>query len=464
MMRIAFLLVILGCSSSPRAQDDAAVPPVDVTPVPDCCDLDGPPIDAAVDAPIDAPPPGLVTVHVFSPFDGRPFAARVLFAGPHDELIADVMTDAQGHAAVAMAAGYVTMIRPSNTTGFDLTTVLGVKQGDTIEIGVYGGDFTELGTETIVLPALPGNPGAQVFTPCGFLSTQQPVYVNPACRQGVGVLGRSSGPTPMYSYLANHTMTAGATVQMPAWQPAATTQVTLTGLPQSTTISPFLEMFTDVGLRYDEADKDFSTGGGRGPVQSFFHAPLAGDLLYRSTLRRSDDNQLGDQAVYVRTPAAAAVTFAMSDLTARWLSPTAIDLGGPSPAFAWVQEGEDTGTIGWFSTRYFGSAGFVRWDIVGPFLNRGRPGPLLSAGTFTLPQLPDPGLRISVFSDIYYARIRLLALNPEVTYDELRPTIARLFDFEMAWVSDFSQLDVAALFALPNVQLARFSESRAVQR
>lgn len=336
----------------------------------------------------------------------------MLFAGPADELIADVMTDAQGHASAHMAAGYVTVIRPSNSIGFDLTTVLGVKQGDTIEFGVYPGDFTSLGGATIQLPMLSNNQTAQVFTPCGFLSTLQPVYADPACSQHIGILGRSSGTAPLYTYLTNQTLTAGGTIQMQAWQAMVLTQVTLTGLVGSHKISPVISPFTDIGLRYQEGDKDFATGSGHGPVQNYWRPPFNADLLYRTRITRSDDSALGDQEVFARTPAAAAVSFAMSDLEARWLYPPAVDLTGPSPTFIWPQQGQDTATVGWFSTRYTGRAGAVRWDIVGSFLNAGGPGPGLTGGVFVLPQLPDPGLRVSIFSNIDVARIRLLAVNP----------------------------------------------------
>jgi hypothetical protein len=85
-------LVAAGCSNRPRAQaDDAGISPGDAAEidggVPDASP-DVPP-DAAPDAAVDAPPPpGIVTVHVFDPFDGTPSSGiRVLFAGPNDEPI-----------------------------------------------------------------------------------------------------------------------------------------------------------------------------------------------------------------------------------------------------------------------------------------------------------------------------------------------------------------------------------------
>jgi hypothetical protein len=56
-----------------------------------------------------------------------------------------------------------------------------------------------------------------------------------------------------------------------------------------------------------------------------------------------------------------------------------------------------------------------------------------------------------------------VALNPEVSYDALRPTVARLFDFLSAWLSESNPVDLSAMFALPNVHLVRFSQSVAAQ-
>ncbi len=185
------------------------------------------------------------------------------------------------------------------------------------------------------------------------------------------------------------------------------------------------------------------------------------DVLFRTTRTRSDDRFIGKQEVVARAAAADEISFMMSDLTARWFHELIVDDTGPSPMLRWRQEGGDTGTVGWISARYSSRTHPIRWDIVGAFVDRGRPPRQESTGSYMLPQLPDPRLRINWSSDVDVARVRILAVNPEVTYDQLRPTIARLLDFESAWFGDEILLvDFASLIAMPNVRVARFSGSR----
>lgn len=455
------LLVAAGCSNRPRAQaDDAGISPGDAAEIdgrlpdalPDAAPEAAP--DAAVDAP---PPPGIVTVHVFDPFDDIPsIGTRVLFAGPNDELIADTVTDAEGHTSARMAAGYVTVIRPSSVSVIDLnlTTVLGVKQGETIELGAYARDTTHLGTTTPLLPPLPPDRSATVFTPCTSGGQVLTVFADPACREHVGILARAFGVDPaLYSYLADQTLSAGGTVQMPAWQPMANTHVVLPDQtnPPRIVLSPFITVISDAGL-YSEFPRN-------GTIDlNFWRPTIGGDVLFRTPLTRADDPFIGKQEVAARAAGADEMSFQLADLTARWLRRPVVDASGPSPVFTWRQEGDDTATVGWISTRYTGSTKRIRWDIVGAFLSHGRPG-FETTGTYTLPQLPDPALRLSLSeTNVDFARIRILAVNAEVTYDELRPTIARLLEFESAWFAgETGFVDLARMIALPNVRVVRFA-------
>jgi hypothetical protein len=388
----------------------------------------------------------------------------VIFAGPDDEPIADVMADAQGHATAQMAAGSITVIRPSNTTGLDLTTVLAVKAGDTIEVGARFTDFTALGSLTLQTPAI-DTPFVQSFTPCATASFGGvSVFADPRCRTHVGVLARADTmPTPQFSYLADQTLNAG-TLQMPAWQAMASTHIELTGLPPSQfVVFTGLGLFSDIGAAFEEVDKDFVHGGGNGPSESFWRPAIAGDLRYEIQMRRSTQGLLPAQSVWSRLAAASDITLAMADLQARWLDPVIFDDGGPQASFLWTQDGHDAGQVGWFSTTYASRGGFIRWDIVGPFANGGGPG--LTAGFFTLPQLPDPMLRFGLFADPQFAQVRILGVNPELGYDALRPRIGRMFDFERAWNGDsFALVDSDALFAVPGVRRIQLTRSQPVVR
>jgi hypothetical protein len=299
-----------------------------------------------------------------------------------------------------------------------------------------------------------------MFTPCTFNGQVVPVFADPACRQHVGVLARAFtvDPPQLYSYLADQTLSAGGTLAMPAWQPMANTHVVLPDRtnPSNVQLSPFLSLVSDIGLGYSEGPRDFNTLD-----LNFWRPAIGGDVLFRTTLTRADDRFIGRQEAAARATAADEISFQLADLTARWLHSPVADDTGASPVFNWRQEGEDTATVGWASAVYTGRLQRIRWDIVGAFLDRGRPAPLPSTGTYELPQLPDPLLRISLVSRVDVAKIRVLAVNPEVSYDQLRPTIGRLLDFESAWFGDQTGLvNLEPLIALPNVRVVRFSGSR----
>lgn len=459
--------LVLGCSSSSRARFDAGGTPDGALSLdaglrdapPDAAVEAGP--DASIDAGVDAPPlPGIVTVHVFGPSDGRPsIGTRVLFAGPNDELIADVVTDEQGHASAHMAAGYVTVIRPFNIVELDLTTVLGVKEGETIEFGKRARDTTELGTVTVVPPPLSSGAQPWVIAPCPSLDPfglVRPVIAEPACREHVGILaGSSAMDPPLYSYLADQTLTPGAVVQMPAWQPMANLHVALPDRVNGSNVQLSPSLF-EPHVGYSASPR----GVGAFDL-NFWWPAIGGDVLFWTTLTRSDDRFIGKQEVFARAVAADEISFKMADLTARWLHGVIVDDTGPSPVLRWRQEGGDTGTVGWISARYTSRTHAIRWDIVGAFVDRGRPPRQESTGSYMLPQLPDPRLRIGLSSDVDAAQVRILAVNPEVTYDQLRPTIAGLLAFEFAWLGDETLLvDFRSLIRQPNVRVVRFSGSR----
>jgi len=242
------------------------------------------------------------------------------------------------------------------------------------------------------------------------------------------------------------------------------TRYTLTGFPDNIDLQASLALFANVGV-YQEPRLEpvFAVQ----TTQTFDHADVGDSLLLFGFTRRTDDSitipQIGDQQFYVRTPAAPAISLATPVM--RWLFRPAIDAHGPSPDLRWIQEGTDTTTLGWLSLNYHNPGdsqhtGIYLWDVVGPVLGPGIANQQ-TLGVYTLPQLPDPRLRLSVFGEPRAAFVRALAINPEVSYDQLRPVLARELDFELGCASSGLFINLRGLFGLPAVTDVRFSSSRA---
>jgi hypothetical protein len=90
--------------------------------------------------------------------------AQVIFQGPDDALIADLTTDATGHATAKMpSGGSVTVIRAGETA--QLFTYLAVKPGDLL--GLAGPPLNPTPLVAQVTVALPAGTPVSVTAPCG---------------------------------------------------------------------------------------------------------------------------------------------------------------------------------------------------------------------------------------------------------------------------------------------------------
>lgn len=128
---------------------------------------DAPP---SVDAAVDTITRGTVRVTVLDPGgSGAPaVGANVVFIDPDGTLVKRVPTDTAGKAEADVLPGAsVTSIALSNTTTYQLQTVMAVKPGDDIVLGSKNADFSTVGTFTVNYPAMTGATEYDIAQPCG---------------------------------------------------------------------------------------------------------------------------------------------------------------------------------------------------------------------------------------------------------------------------------------------------------
>lgn len=125
--------------------------------------------------PPDAPSRGTVHVTVLDPGgSGAPaVGASVVFLDPGGTVVKRVATDAAGKAdADVLPGASVTSIARINAT-VQLQTVLAIKPGDDIILGIKNADSSAAGTFTISYPPSAGAGGYEIAYPCG------PSFVSP---------------------------------------------------------------------------------------------------------------------------------------------------------------------------------------------------------------------------------------------------------------------------------------------
>ncbi|TMQ04021.1 MAG: hypothetical protein E6J90_07980 [Deltaproteobacteria bacterium] len=101
--------------------------------------------------------------------------ANVVFIDPGGTLVKRVATDSAGKAdADVLPGASVTSVARINNV-YQLQTVLAVKPGDDLVLGVKSSDFTSLGTFTVNYPAFASAANYEVAGPCGVLFISPPV-------------------------------------------------------------------------------------------------------------------------------------------------------------------------------------------------------------------------------------------------------------------------------------------------
>jgi hypothetical protein len=133
------------------------------------------------DAPIDAITRGTVKATVLDPGGtGAPaVGATVVFLDPDGTLVKRIATDAMGKAnADLLPGGSVTSIALINNSS-QIQTVLAVKPGDDLVLGIRNTDFTAAGTFTVNYPTFAGAASYQIAGPCGVVFVSAPAAGTP---------------------------------------------------------------------------------------------------------------------------------------------------------------------------------------------------------------------------------------------------------------------------------------------
>ena len=447
------IAVVCACGDSKNApvDTDAAVPDDGVT-----ADAFEP----------DVPLPGHVDVYLLGIIPE--VGTRVVFAAPDNTLIADVVTDASGKASAAMDAGYVTIVRPfpGTATAKIVTTIMGVKAGDSLKISSSAGQVNTVPPKaTVNIPAGDDVTG-WLHAPCvaqnAGIGVANPMDVDPEirCRQNVGILARLHTPTDQFTYLGAQNLVAGTTYTLPAWQPTASTTYTL-AVPATARFRFGASQYvlSDLGAYYTDDGALSNTTGGVTSLTATFDRPTIGDgLMYAGRMYRTDDTALGFQHVMHRVPAAATATIDIGARLARWFYQPAVQNSPPRMLYPTSgTDGAASATIGWLSFHYFSSGTSVRWEI----LDGGLP----ANGAYNFPKPPIGDLAFDGSDTVNTGvspRVSVLTFTGGITYDELRPTIANEIDFTSHRIDSHYAIHQTAYYLMrahANITSMQFSTS-----
>ena len=332
--------------------------------------------DGAVDAPVDVPAGGSVTVTVWNQGVRDPDAV-VLFQTANGTISSRVAVDANGVATGEVpTGGMVTAVQDG-----ELTTIVQVAGGDSISVG---GEVAPMsGSSTVTVPAAPGGTTNHVVvSPCGAgsnASTTITLQLYTTCPQPAPVIAIANAGNTNHAYLVDTAATivaSGTTALTGTWVTPPSFAWSVTNLPAMVT-NVSASVGSRVGTTSLFTPATTLPAPSAGATSATRPAPPA--LGTGTLLRYFLSDTLATQMVS-RAIASTSATAPTSDtLDATNLLPWIQSIQESFSGVVWTQSSGDPydGAIVTVEFQYK-TATFVTWKVVAP----------ATARQVTLPTLP----------------------------------------------------------------------------
>jgi hypothetical protein len=358
-------------------------------------------------------------------------------------------TDANGKVVLdgVKAGATITAVYTIDASDYQVTTVVGVKPGDTITLGDHYAaptDSANTGTLNVTFPAYTGATNYSVFSPCNSTNGgASPLVLPEICTMANAnltlIAQDDGGNTLAGGVIKNAPYTNGQTAALTAWSPVPANgfQVSISGLIVDVyQASLWADMVVDGSYVFDRGQTVNPVTGGA--ATGGFQIPPAGDrtsvgvTLYRQSY--------GNQETYDDVaPAATSATLPAPALP--WLGARQLD--NVNLNVAWIASGSGAydaafATFQWSHPNGVGvPATNYNWDVlVPPGQTQFQWGTPIAA---LAPYLPTTADSINQF------HVQLIDLASATNYDELRAAP------EWQWQSPYNATEDGELTGVSSV-------------